>query len=322
VRVAYLGNFAAAPWTTENHVALSLESLGHEVVRIQEGDTRAVDVPDRAESCTLFLWTQTYGLAVTGGTIGERFAMLERLRTLGLPTVGFHLDRWWGLDREDQLREEPFFRVDYLFTADGGHDAEWEAAGVNHHWSPPAVYHGEATNGKLRAMFMCDVAFVGSWRHYGHAEHWPYRRELVERLRGWYGRRFHCWPRNKAIRGEMLNDLYASAKIVVGDSCITGSSRAYVSDRVPETTGRGGFLLHPHVDGVFPDLWEDGVHLRTWPMGDWDALHELIEHYLAYSDERERIRTAGARHTRENHTYRHRLEYVLSVVVGNREVVA
>lgn len=313
VRCAYLGNFGV-PYSTESHVALSLEMLGHEVVRIQEGDVRATDVPDHARGCDLMLWTQTYGLAVTGGTLEDRRAMLAGMS--GVPIVGFHLDLWHGLDRARQVTErEPFFAVDVLYTADGGHDAEWAAAGVNHRWSPPGVYGGECYLAEPDPRYRSDVAFVGSWRGYGHAEHWPAREAMLRAVRRQYGRRFAMHPRGLAVRGAELNRLFASVKVVVGDSCLAGRIPRYWSDRIPETLGRGGFLIHPYLEGI-EDHYADGEHLRLYPAGDHAELLRLVDYYLTHDEDREAIRWTGHQHVREHHTYAHRMERILSEVVA------
>lgn len=313
--IAYLGNFSV-PWTTEEHVALSLEDLGHDVIRIQEGGVHPLEVPSALQARSdLFLWTQTYGLAEKGGTREERERMVEMIKAMNVPTVGFHLDRWWGLDREDQIAREPFFRLDWLFTADGGHDDEWGSLGMRHVWSPPAVYAGEAVKGTPRAEYASNLAFVGNHSGGYHSE-WTHRRDLIRHLRRRYNRAAKLYPRpgRRPIRGAALSDLYASVKIVVGDSCLAGGITRYHSDRIPETLGRGGFLLHPYVEGI-EELYKDGEHLRLWPLGDWKEFDRLVAYYLAHADERRAIADAGQRHVQENHTYRHRLEVVLDTVL-------
>lgn len=90
--------------------------------------------------------------------------------------------------------------------------------------------------------------------------------------------------------------------------------RLYISDRVPELTGRGGFLLHPAVEGVFPECW--GPHeVVTWPMGDWDQLASKIDHFLSNEDERVGVAAAGKARTLAEHTYTYRLREVLAEVV-------
>ncbi len=312
MRVAYAGNFRPEH-STECHVAASLRDLGHEVIPLQEDDPDTWSLLAMGKSSDIgadvFCWTRTWHLPDS-----PQHEALSNLRSLGIPSVMYHLDRWWGLNRQHQIFDEPIFGCDLCVTADGGHDAEWKAAGVNHRWLPPAVYRGEAERvGQFQRPFASDVAFVGSWRSY-HAE-WTHRMELVTHLRRWYGRRFKAWPNgHRSIRGQMLADLYASAKVLVGDSCLVGDPARYHSDRVPETVGRGGFLLHPHVDGVFPELYVPGEHLDTWPLGDWDALHAKIERWLADDEGRAKIASAGREHVLAHHLYEHRMTTVLKWV--------
>lgn len=315
---AYLGNFQP-DHSTENHVARALRNVGHQVVQIQEGHTDAGEVPDRVlhANADVFLWTQTYSLAEQGGTLDERVEMVRRLQYASprIPTVGYHLDRWWGLDRADQIGREPFFHVDLLCTADGGHDDAWQRAGINHMWMPPAVSEGECVPAEPDAQFRADVAFVGNWRGGYHRE-WGHRRKLIRWLRSNYRRRVRMWPEvgKPAVRGEALRALYATTKVNVGDSCLVGGTARYWSDRIPETLGRGGFLLHPHVDGL-ADHYTDGDHLRTWELGDWGQLRSLIDHYLAHPEERAHIASTGRKHVLAHHTYEQRMRTLTDVLV-------
>lgn len=314
MRVAYLGNFSV-PYCTEVHVAYSLEALGHQVQRFQEGKVAAYTLPrmmrDRYRP-DMFLWTQTQSLADRGGTRGERQAMLDELKAEGIPTVGFHLDRWWGLSREGRIKREPFFRVDHLFTADGGNDSRWIEEGINHHWSPPAVFHGEAVDVQPVLNYESDVAFVGAWREYGHKEWWPYRQEMLARVEARYGKNFMKQPQHEAVRGLELNHLYASVKVAVGDSCLAGTTSRYWSDRVPETLGRGGFIIHPEVEGLL-DVHPD---LPTYPLGDFDELIRQIDFYLNHQDIRNELRLKLASDVRMNHTYADRMETLIETVLG------
>lgn len=314
MRIAYLGNFSV-PYCTEVHVAASLQALGHEVNMFQEGKVAAYTLPRMLRGRyqpDMFLWTQTQSLADRGGTRRERQQMLDELSAAGIPTVGFHLDRWWGLKRESRVHHEPFFRVDHLFTADGGHDDKWAEIGVNHHWSPPAVFHGEAFDVEPKFHFKTDVVFVGAWSEYGHKEWWPYRKEMLDQVRARYGDRFGLWPRGEAIRGLELNSLYRSAKVAVGDSCLAGGASLYWSDRVPETLGRGGFLVHPMVDGL------NGVHpdLPMYEQGNWEDLFKQIDFYLEHDEIREELRQHLAEDVRQNHTYANRMQTVIEKVLG------
>ena len=147
-----------------------------------------------------------------------------------------------------------------MFTPDGDPASEaWFAEqGINHVYVPPAVVSDECTVGNYRPELDHDVIFVGS-KHY-HPE-WPHRGELLAWLEATYGDRFKRYGGDvQVMRGQDLNDLYASAKVVVGDSlCLPGHTR-YWSDRYYETVGRGGFLIAPCVPGI-EEHFTDGEHL-------------------------------------------------------------
>lgn len=313
MRIAYRGNHSV-PHSTESHVSASIEALGHEVVRIQENERSWPDTVAMTDGADLFLWTSTYGFACSW----PKESAIEALGKIGaaMPTVGMHLDLWFGLGRERMVYEEPFFQhLQFVFTADGDHDAEFAAAGVNHRWLPPAVYRAECTPGRRRSIYSTDVAFVGSWQGYGHAEWWPHRKALLDFLRGRYGRRFRCWPQpgRPAVRGAALNDLYASVSVVVGDSAMCDRSRLYWSDRAPETIGRGGFLVFPYIAGLAEQVI-GGEHCAYYPPGNFDQLGRVIDHYLDDAHERERIRAAGQAHVAAEHSYENRVQEVLDVL--------
>lgn len=317
--IAYIGNFGPAH-STENHVAADAEALGYEVERWQENDPETWDRD--LDGIDVVLWTRTGWdwPKVCGWTVEEAWdrqaALLRRADGAGVPTAGLHLDRWFGLDRQHQVDDEPFFDVSVLFTADGGHDEEWRRRRIDHRWMPPAVSAVEAgREGRVLSQYRADVAFVGSWSRY-HAEY-PERRDLVLDLRRRYRNRFKVWPRGRtAIRGQDLADLYRTAKVIVGDSCLAPATNGtpierYWSDRIPETLGRGGFLLHPYVPGI-EDHFTDGEHLRLYR--DRAELHSLIRYYLDHDGERRAIADAGRDHVRSHHTYAHRIEEVVSSI--------
>lgn len=324
--VAYIGNFHP-PHSTENHVAAALERIGVEVLRYQENDpdTWATPTTVLEHEPDVILWTRTGWdwPAVAGWTIEEahdrQHAMLAAARAEQVMTVGYHLDRWFGLDRAGQVDIEPFFRCDLVCTADGGHQDEWKAAGVNHLWFPPGVSAAECerpmdpTSRIHRLTLRTPVVWVGSWRSY-HPEWLPYRQQLVHELTKTYGRRAAILPRpNQGLRGADLTNLYGTAKIVVGDSCLAGGATHYWSDRVPETIGRGGILVHPEVDGLEGD-YPVGA-LTTYPIGDWDKLHEIIHDALATDDGMlAEIRVEGRAWVLAHHTYEQRMLTLLELL--------
>lgn len=327
MRAAYIGNLGegSAPHSTENHVARALRTIGVEVLEVHE--QRFTWTPGEIPAGVDFvLWTHTHSFAPPR-THRHQFRFLEAMRSRGVPTVSYHLDRYWDLYREAQIQgpgKEPFFCTDLMCSADGGNDERWASAGVSHAWFPPGVSEAECAPGTYREEFAADIAFVGSWEGAYHRES-SHRGELIKWLRSTYGDRCALWPKRgqHAVRGDDLRDLYASVKVLVGDSCFAGDprGRSYLSDRVPETLGRGGFLLHPDVLGVTDGtLYNSGEHLLTWPAGDWDALANLIDASLADDDLRRDVAAAGRRHVLATATYEVRMGQLLALM-GERGLI-
>lgn len=309
MKIAYLGNFGA-PHSTENHVLRAFKSKGHEIHPFQEENFRKWDeLIEHVEDFDLVLWTRT-GSLLAQIPVLKQATMLFNARAKHVPVIGYHLDRWWGLPREHEVLTDYFFRVDLLITADGGHNKWWRAARVNHLWLPPAVSDPETRlTGRVRSDWFKPVAFVGSWREY-HPE-WPYRRELVEWLRKTYGD--NLLVVEGGVRGQDLVDLYTSAQVVVGDSCLAGDAKRYWSDRIPETLGRGGVLVHPEVEGL-SDHYTPGEHLRTYELGNFDMLGRKIEELLTVEKHRKKMAAAGKAHVQANHTYEVRVDQILNAV--------
>lgn len=325
LNVLYLGNFKHS-FCTEVHLARELESLGCVVDRVQEPDNRGdhrrvlsyirgmCHAPDRPD---LVLFTRTWGMPP------ETTDLWREVEALGVVTASYHLDLYVGLKRGERLEGDPFWTTQHVFTPDGDpKSAEFFAErGINHHWSPPAVVSDECSFGNFDPEFDFDVVFVGS---YGYHDEWPWRSQLIDYLNERYGPRFmrfggdvHGGP----IRGQRLNDLYASAKVVVGDSLHLPGHARYFTDRYFETVGRGGFLLAPHVEGI-EEFMQTGVHFATYThphekLSVDDALDRVgqrVDWWLDIEDERRTVQRMGHHHVSRHHTYRHRLAKALETM--------
>ena len=323
LRFAYIGNFGPEH-STENHVRQALVRNGHEVTTLQENTVETWETLRGSPiDADVVLWTRTGWdwPALTGWTKEEadahQRAALANLHDVGIPVVGYHLDRWWGLNRQGQVTEEPFFEADIVCTADGGHDAQWLDAGVNHRWFPPGVSLAEcerAFAGRDRRWANLDVAFVGSWMSY-HEEWLDYRRSLVSALSRRYRRRFSPLPLRGGLRGEALTQLYGTVPVIVGDSCLSGDITSYCSDRLPETIGRGGFLVHPDVEGITDGtVFRSGEHLATYPLGDFNAMVEIIDRYLGDEPARKAMVDVGRSHVMAHHTYEARMTELVDLL--------
>lgn len=332
IRCVYIGNYTA-PWCTEVHIARDLEAIGCKVDRIQEPNDPGhhiktvrrlrYEIGDAPNKPDLLLWTRTWGLHPSATQDLWRWA-----ESNGIVTASYHLDLYLGLQREAAMMSDPFWTTQHVFTPDGNEasEAEFARRGINHHWMPPAIVSDECVPGQFREEYAHDVVFVGSR---GYHKEWPWRVELIDGLKAHYGDRFAHYGgeglptvRSGFHNGELeeglwLNDLYRSAKVVVGDTLNLPGNTKYISDRYFEVMGRGGCLLAPWVP-VLGDLgFADGNQLYTYTAHERTvpAVCEHVDRILEMSTHHtQTVRAAAQTFVRENHTYRQRLAEALRIM--------
>lgn len=319
-KIVFLGNFSV-PYCTEVHHARTYEKLGIEVVRMQEGVVTADQLIAAVIHADAFCWTHTHSWR-TEGIEGVLALCKER----GIPSYGYHLDLWLGIEREKDLENDPFWKVEHFFSVDP------EMVGLLNrradlpkgYFLPAGVFEDECYMAEAnREKYPHDVIFVGSR---GYHPEWPYRGQLIEELERRYGSRFAQYGGGGlgTIRGHELNVLYASAKVVVGDTlCPNFTKPYYLSDRIFETTGRGGFLIHPYIKGLedffntykmHDNLRNDITEVVSYAYRDFEQLKVLIDLFLAEDTMRESIRAKGFERTKRDHTYTQRLTQLLEVL--------
>lgn len=314
MKIAYVGNFTQLH-CTEVHLKKTLEILGHEVIAIQENGTTPEELTEMIDrdQWDMFLFTRTWNCLVTLGH-------LEQLGSLGIPSISYHLDLYVGLQREEGLEYDPFWRTDYVFSPDGSDQAAqvFSEKKINHFYMRPGVYAPECYIAEGSPDN--DVCFVGGGTptgggaEYGHSE-WPYRGRLLKFLGETYGERYtkFGYP-NEVVRNERLNYVYATHKVAVGDSlCLNYDHPYYWSDRAYETIGRGGFLIHPWVKGM-EEEFQDGKQIVYYDYGDFDQLKNLIDYFIEHDEEREKIRRNGHDFVKHHATYTNRLTQMLEIV--------
>ena len=320
--ISYVGNRGnlspsdGKSFNTENHIALTLESLGHTVNFIQEDQLRpnSGDLVERVKGSDMFLFTRTWDGHVS-------IEDLRAIENLGIPTVSFHLDLYSNIARSNMLGlESPFWSTQYIFSPENSVQARkvFKERGINQFYSPPAVYKEECYIAEPVDKFKHDVIFVGGGREYGHPEWRPYRTQLMDFLENTYGNRFkhYGWP-DETIRGSDLNKLYSSAKIVIGDSLnVNFTDSYYYSDRFFEVPGRGGFQIAPYIPGI-TDHFVDRKEIVLYSFGNWQQLKHLVDYYLDNDQEREEIRIAGHERTKRDNTYTNRMQHMLNVLDNN-----
>lgn len=307
MKIAYLGNFNYL-FTTEHYNEKTLQSLGHEVIELQENTVDLETVVETANKADMFLWQRTPGFL--------RFDGWEMLKQIKVLKISYHLDLYMSIERENTVKNDPFFFTDYIFQADGDPESlrKFKELGINARWSEPAMYEFESYLAEPRPDMAADLVFVGGVKNY-HQE-WAYRQELINWLKANYSERlkFYGGEFGNYTMKHPLNELMASAKINIGDSiCMNFTHEKYWSNRVPETLGRGGFLIFPRIKGI-EKSYKDKKHLVYYDFGNFEQLKELIEYYLCHEKERQEIVYNAVRHVRANHTLTNRWQEIFATL--------
>jgi len=236
MRIAFIGEFNKL--YDEEGKAKSFERLGHAVFRFPESTFTADSILELYD-CKPDI------LMYAKMKIDFRFKaeLIQGCKKRGIKTVCWVPDLYWGLGREYRIYADPIFKSDFVCTPDGGNDSRWKEAGVNHFTVRQGVYPTDCFVGTKDDKYP-EIVFVGC----ANGE-WPYRGSLIRFLTSTYGKKFHWYGVHDSdeIRDSELNTLYSSAKIVIGDSL---HSPRYWSNRIYETIGRAGFIIHPMIEGL------------------------------------------------------------------------
>jgi hypothetical protein len=318
VKIAYVGNRTNLDnndksFNTENHIALTLELLGHTVDFIQEKDEDNQNtLVNRVKGSDLFLYTRTWGKYVTKED-------LRAIEALGIPTVSFHLDLYSNIARDGDMDiRSPFWDTQYIFSPENSVQARkvFKEHNINQFYLPPGVYEPECYIAESVDRYKHDVVFIGGGSSYGHPEWQFYRHKLMMFLDKTYGDRFGKYGGAEGlVRGHELNLLLSSAKIVIGDSLNKDFIDSYYySDRIFETTGRGGFTISPYIPGI-TDHFVDRKEAVFYAYDNFVQLENLINYYLENDEEREAIRLAGHERTKRENTYTNRMKIMINTLV-------
>ena len=319
-KIAFIGGFKKL--YDEEGKAKTFEKLGCEVLRIQEEEMVAEDVK------RIFEWGPDY---VLGAKFNIPQVILDDLfkvaKEKGVKTISWHPDLYCyptALCMENRLAISTLkwgcWGADYTFSPDGSEYSRriFDRVGVNHHLLRQAPYDETVGVGEDLDLDFPDVVpilFVGGlYQNYDN-----YRSVLLEVLSKKYGDDKFFWvgkDNPDQVREEQLSALFKRTKVVIGD-CINHPS--YWSNRLYETLGRGGFMIHPYTPEIENEFVEDEecVYYDRW---NFEQLCSLIDYYVDEANEgkRQSIIKKGMERVKNDHTLLNRCKELLEVVNGTR----
>jgi|TARA_R100001530_G_scaffold127734_1_gene97065 hypothetical protein len=296
--IAYLGNFGNKfSDTTEKHIVFSLEKLGHEVTQIDEKDFDVDEIVKTCRGKDLLLFHK-------GGQAFdvELPELIELLNKVTIPKVFWYFDKVFDGEREHWMHTViPY--IDHAFLTDGTWIRRQNYPNIT--YLNQGIGDEDTSLGEFKEEYACDIAFFGSV--YG-----AQRESFVRGLQETYGDKFRIFSN---VFGRDLYDACASVKIIVSPR--TPQDDFYWSSRVYMTTGSGGFMLYPKLEGLKEEFKKD-EEVAMYATGH--QLKDKIDYYLENEEERKKIQIAGYKKTITDYTYSKRLETLIHTLVKNKIV--
>lgn len=306
MRIVLLGSpkgVSANRW--KDDIAESADALGWPCEHIEARGIPTDRVVAECKGADLFIWAREHNRDPDG----DAYAMLREIENMGIPTVGVHMDLYWGINiREPRVGsiDQPWWSCQYVFTADGGNQDRFSERGVNHLWMAPAMgvrffgrHEPTPRSGRLFA------SFLGSNVRQIHTSH---RYDLVTWASKRYGKQFKHFGLAKKLYGSAINQMCSTTRFVLGDSA---PAPFYWSDRVPNIMGRGGLLAYPRT----PGLQELGFDESNMLLYDRYKFEELGDRMDSMSDrDVAEMSEAGLELVASRHMWKHRLMEIERIV--------
>jgi hypothetical protein len=306
MRIVFVAKHTNGGNDEESAITYALETLGHEVVRLEERKGAKAT----GYKADLMLFLKYYNLDVLSRVNYPKAFWYFDLVTYPDPTLesrnttrinwmrevlplvdlGFCTDGSWVEKCDEQFAHSSDFTGTKLVWLPQGFDSRM--VGVGEPWVPNE-------RDKLH-----EILFTGIGRGGGRG-----RERFVDAMVNRYKQSFHHVTRG--VHGTALKQLIRSSKVVVApDSPVADR---YWSNRVYLTLGYGGFLLHPFCSGL-ANHYEAGEELAFY--GGMEDLYDKVAYYMARPEERHRVAENGMQRTLTQHTYLHRCRELVATVKG------
>lgn len=307
MKILYLGSFTES-WSTENYVSRALERAGVQVVRIEQRTTTFDSLPTivRAEAAKGTIDTFLFAKAAMGGVWDTTpFKLIEALRHVrphvgAPPRTGYCVAPrivCWIFDLLNPAYNSERYQwasavsevTELFLTTDGSMQPYLTRAKTLRQGVPDDVRPGV-----VRKELECDILFLGGL--YGK------RREWIEPLQDHFHHRL--WVVERGLRGDILNDVMVSAKVVLGPNW--PMYPGYCSNRCFVVTGYGGLYLSPKTEGL-DDLYET----MAYPVYEPGQEIRMIERCLTNMPMRKFFDERSQKMALAHHTYDHRVKQLI-----------
>lgn len=158
-----------------------------------------------------------------------------------------------------------------------------------------------------KEMWKCDVLFTGLDAGSGNRE------KHIAKVREKYGTGFRQIPKpgtRRRYHGRQLAAAIASAKVVLAP--IAPTTDHYWSNRVYNTLGFGGLLVHPHCETLLNHFTPE-KELLTYRTEE-ESLEVIDRCLMMHPETVSEIKHAALDRVRKEHLYRHRCEVLVNTV--------
>ena len=278
----------------EDSIAWSLEQLGHEVTRVPQKGVRLyfshVDQVPRHDFVLFHKWED-----------------VDLISNMPFPRICWYFDlvqsadftEGAGTGRVEWAKEVE--RHCRLFCCTDGDWASLNPTMRKHLCQ--GMDERVAGFGEPTVPNVAPIIFVGTVRYSKK------RTALMELLKARYGDQFAVMGEHARTRlhGRALANLYASTKICIAPD---NATEGWWSNRVWNTLGLGGFLLHPYV----PKLRQMYPAESLCMYASREQLYAQIDCALNDDDFRKQKQINGLFITQECHTYKHRCAKLIKLV--------
>ena len=216
------------------------------------------------------------------------------ISALACPTALIIGDYWPG--DTGRIRTARLF--DHVFVTDGKGMRDFRAGGCKSvHFLPFAADLRFHRDFQMERIY--DIGFVGFTHQGVQSERAAALAELAKR--------YKMNDYTKPAFDEEVGRIYSQSKIVVNFP-----NRGGFNMRVFETMAAGALLITEDVGNGQDEFFEDRKHFVLYR--DKAEIPKLVDYYLANDAERLAISREGQREVLAKHTYRHRMETMLTVL--------